>query len=234
MSAGIHALDSLTVGDLVFTIAPPTDRTTLEITVERDASLDPAGTRPAHLASASSGSSNRSDRGSTASSPRRTRSSRPPIRKQFVDGEGFAYLGRNHRLMIDDTVDGVRLDRGRFLMSRRDRRRRRRRDATLVRPHGASMAPAASRAVGEADGSRPVSTSPSRDLGYRWGSTNGRHAHQHPLGDPAARTEPHRLRHRPRTRPPQRARTTPTATGPKSPAACPTTNAAATNSPPPA
>lgn len=39
MSADIHSLGSLTAGDLVFSIAPPTDRTTLEITIDRDASL---------------------------------------------------------------------------------------------------------------------------------------------------------------------------------------------------
>ena len=39
MSTSIHAHESLTVGDLVFAIAPMTDRKTLEITVDRDASL---------------------------------------------------------------------------------------------------------------------------------------------------------------------------------------------------
>lgn len=28
----------------------------------------------------------------------------PPIRKQFIDGEGFAYLGRNYRLELDDAA----------------------------------------------------------------------------------------------------------------------------------
>ncbi len=39
----------------------------------------------------------------------------PPIVKQFVDGEGFAYLGRSHRLLIDESTERVRLDRGRFV-----------------------------------------------------------------------------------------------------------------------
>ena len=35
----LHDLGTLTVGDLVFEIAPPSDRKTIEIIVERDASL---------------------------------------------------------------------------------------------------------------------------------------------------------------------------------------------------
>ena len=109
MSAGIHSLDSLTAGDLVFTIAPPTDRTTLEITVDRDASLI--------LRAPTCASRERVDRfiESKRSWVYRKLAEKdalvaPPIRKQFVDGEGFAYLGRNYRLKLDDTVEGVRLD----------------------------------------------------------------------------------------------------------------------------
>jgi predicted metal-dependent hydrolase len=39
-----------------------------------------------------------------------------PITKELVDGEGFLYLGRSHRLKISDAVDAVRLDRGRLLL----------------------------------------------------------------------------------------------------------------------
>jgi hypothetical protein len=37
--------------------------------------------------------------------------------KHFVDDEGFAHLGRSHRLRLDDSADTVLLDRGRFVMS---------------------------------------------------------------------------------------------------------------------
>ncbi|WP_290871955.1 M48 family metallopeptidase [Aquabacterium sp.] len=38
-------------------------------------------------------------------------------RKQFVDGEGFTYLGRSHRLrLVEATETGVKLIAGRFLM----------------------------------------------------------------------------------------------------------------------
>src|SRR5437773_7160913 len=37
--------------------------------------------------------------------------------KEFVSGEGFAYLGRSHRLLlVDNCGDTVKLDRGRFVM----------------------------------------------------------------------------------------------------------------------
>lgn len=40
-----------------------------------------------------------------------------PVTKELVDGEGFLYLGRSHRLLITDTDDErVRLDRGRLVL----------------------------------------------------------------------------------------------------------------------
>jgi predicted metal-dependent hydrolase len=96
----------------------------------------------------------------------------PPIRKQFVDGEGFAYIGRNYRLKLDDSVDGVRLERGRFLMSSGtaadgDAAMRRWYVCTgqawlqrRVEPWARRMEAAG---IGVAV----------RDLGYRWGSTRG-------------------------------------------------------------
>ena len=39
VAAPLHDLDALVVADLVFEIAPPSDRKTIEIIVERDASL---------------------------------------------------------------------------------------------------------------------------------------------------------------------------------------------------
>jgi predicted metal-dependent hydrolase len=40
-----------------------------------------------------------------------------PVTKELVDGEGFLYLGRSHRLLISGTDDQrVRLDRGRLVL----------------------------------------------------------------------------------------------------------------------
>jgi predicted metal-dependent hydrolase len=41
-----------------------------------------------------------------------------PVTKELVDGEGFLYLGRSHRLKIDDANGIVRLERGRLVLPR--------------------------------------------------------------------------------------------------------------------
>jgi len=41
-----------------------------------------------------------------------------PVTKEVVDGEGFLYLGRSHRLKIDDGHGAVRLERGRLVLPR--------------------------------------------------------------------------------------------------------------------
>ncbi|SFO37720.1 hypothetical protein SAMN05216207_10499 [Pseudonocardia ammonioxydans] len=43
---------------------------------------------------------------------------REPVTKALVDGEGFLYLGRSHRLKIDDVGSAVRLEHGRFVLPR--------------------------------------------------------------------------------------------------------------------
>lgn len=110
----VQDLDSMRVGDFVLSVAPATERTTLEIVVERDATLVLKAPRSATV-----------ERAEEFVASKRSWIYRklaekdalvgPTIVKQFVDGEGFAYLGRSHRLLIGDSVDAVRLDRGRFL-----------------------------------------------------------------------------------------------------------------------
>lgn len=42
-----------------------------------------------------------------------------PVTKELLDGEGFLYLGRSHRLLLsDDHQDRVRLERGRLVLPR--------------------------------------------------------------------------------------------------------------------
>lgn len=171
MTRGIHKLESLTAGDLVFTIAPPTDRKTLEITVDRDASLI--------LRAPTCASRERVERFIESKRPwvyrklaEKDALVAPPIRKQFVDGEGFAYLGRNYRLKIDDTVDGVRLDRGRFLMSSATTAAG---DAVMRRWYIHTGQPWLQRRTepwAKRMGATRVGVAV-RDLGYRWGSTRG-------------------------------------------------------------
>ena len=108
----IHDLPALAVGDLVFAVAPPADRTTIEIVVERDASLvlkAPAGVtveRATQFVSARRGWVYRKLAEKDALTG-------PPIVKQFVEGEGFAYLGRSYRLTLTEQAGGGPSDRGR-------------------------------------------------------------------------------------------------------------------------
>jgi hypothetical protein len=39
-----------------------------------------------------------------------------PVTKELVNGEGFSYLGRSHRLKLVETDGAVRLERGRLIM----------------------------------------------------------------------------------------------------------------------
>ena len=111
--ASLHDLPELVVGDLVFKVAPLRQRRTIEIVVERDASLvikaPPAMTI---------------ERATCFITSKRQWVYRklvekdallgPPVVKRFVEGEGFAYLGRSYRLTLPPEGTRVRLDRGRF------------------------------------------------------------------------------------------------------------------------
>ena len=175
----IHDLETLVVGDLVLEIAPPSDRKTIEIIVERDASLVLKAPRASTI--------ERAEKFVIAKRPWVYRKladkdalTGPPIMKQFVEGEGFAYLGRSYRLTLTGSEEstGVRLERGRFRLNALDvadgvelmrgwytevgsqwlRRR--------LRPWA--------RRLGESEVTVEV-----RDLGYRWGSARPSDGSQH-------------------------------------------------------
>ena len=112
----LHDLSTLVVGDLVLEVAPPSDRKTIEIVVERDASLV--------LKAPPTATIERAQQFVTAKRPwvyrklaEKDALTGPPVAKQFVEGEGFAYLGRSYRLTLTTDAagkEGVRLERGRF------------------------------------------------------------------------------------------------------------------------
>ena len=112
----LHDLPALVVGDLVLAVAPPSDRKTIEIVVERDASLV--------LKAPPTATIERAKQFVTAKRPwvyrklaEKDALTGPPVAKQFVEGEGFAYLGRSYRLTLTADAgakEGVRLERGRF------------------------------------------------------------------------------------------------------------------------
>ena len=115
-AAPLHNLPALVVGDLVLEVAPPSDRETIEIVVERDASLV--------LKAPPTATIERARQFVTAKRPwvyrklaEKDALTGPPVVKQFVEGEGFAYLGRSYRLTLTTGTgakEGVRLERGRL------------------------------------------------------------------------------------------------------------------------
>ena len=167
--AALHDLQQLVVGDLVLEVAPPSDRKTIEIVVERDASLTLKAPLTATV-----------DRAEQFVKAKRQWVHRkladkdaltgPPVTKQFVEGEGFAYLGRNYRLTLTaGRATVVRLQAGRFHLPAV----RAHEGAALMRRWYADtggpwlqrrVQPWAAR-MGEQRVAVEV-----RDLGYRWGS----------------------------------------------------------------
>ena len=111
----LHGLQALVVGDLAIEIAPPSNRKTIEIVVERDASLVLKAPPTATVERAQQFVASKrqwiyrklADKDALTG---------PPVAKQFVEGEGFAYLGRSYRLTLttDTDTSGVRLEAGRF------------------------------------------------------------------------------------------------------------------------
>ena len=100
----------------MFEVAPPRQRKTIEIVVERDASLV--------LKAPPTVTIERATRFITAKRQwvyrklvEKDALSGPPVVKQFVEGEGFSYLGRSYRLTLTPEGTRVRLDRGRFHLS---------------------------------------------------------------------------------------------------------------------
>ena len=111
--AALHDLPELVVGDLLFQVAPPRQRKTIEIVVERDASLL-LKAPPAVTIERATRFVNAKRQWVYRKLVEKDALAGPPVVKQFVEGEGFAYLGRSYRLTLTPEGTGIRLDRGRF------------------------------------------------------------------------------------------------------------------------
>jgi predicted metal-dependent hydrolase len=96
----------------------------------------------------------------------------PRPTREFVTGEGFAYLGRSHRLLLRDLAPStVKLERGRLVMQR-DLAVSPRAASAIVdwyRARALRWLPKRVKPWAERMGVRP-SVVDVRDLGYRWGS----------------------------------------------------------------
>ena len=168
--ASVHDLPELVVGDLVVSVALPVDRTTIEIVVERDASLVLKAPTGVSVERATRFVIDKR-RWIYRKLAEKDALTGPPIVKRFVEGEGFAYLGRSYRLTLTGGggTSGVRLERGRFHLPAADAgagAEAMRRWYTDVGGHWLRrrVRPWAAR-LGEDAVAVEV-----RDLGYRWGS----------------------------------------------------------------
>ncbi len=111
--AALHDLPELVVGDLIFQLAPPRERKTIEIIVERDASLV-LKAPPAVTIERATRFVNAKRQWVYRKLVEKDALYGPPVVKRFVESEGFAYLGRSYRLTLTQEGAGVRLNRGRF------------------------------------------------------------------------------------------------------------------------
>jgi predicted metal-dependent hydrolase len=162
-------VNRLTVGDLHFEIRRSPRRTSVQITVDRGGEL---------LLSAPETCSTRVMEKFvrekrfwiyTKLAQKDALTSSIPSR-QFVNGEGFPYLGRGYRLLLVDEQDvPVKLDRGRFKMLRSAAKQG---GAHMVRwysERGQSWLEKRVERFRRRVGVEPVAVTV-RDLGYRWGS----------------------------------------------------------------
>ncbi len=99
---------TLIAGDLTFAVAEPTDRQTIEIIVGRDASLQlkiPHGTTVERAERFIA----KKRQWVHSKLSEKDALTGPPVVKHFVEGEGFAYLGRSYRLTLTDDPPGTRV-----------------------------------------------------------------------------------------------------------------------------
>lgn len=94
----------------------------------------------------------------------------PAIAKQFVSGEGFPYLGRNHRLLLVDEQNApMKLEAGRFKMLRSAAADGREHMIGWYTSHAQPWLSERVQRLSARVGVQPSGVSV-QDLGYRWGS----------------------------------------------------------------
>lgn len=95
---------------------------------------------------------------------------RPVTDKEFVSGEGFAYLGRSYRLLLVDAQNvPLKLEGGRFRLVRTEAASGREHFVFWYTEHARSWLPPRVATWASRMGLSPTS-SEVRDLGFRWGS----------------------------------------------------------------
>ena len=169
---------TLHVGELELAIRWSDKRRTLGLTVDRDGSLVVAAPPHASVEALEEFVREKSDWIHTKLAEKELL--RLPTRaKEFVDGEGFSYLGRSYRLLLVPTQDvALKLSAGRFRLRRELAPQGWRHFSAWYEDHGqrwlGGPVEKLARRMGVDPG--PIEV---RDLGYRWGSCSVRALHFH-------------------------------------------------------
>lgn len=162
-------MTNLVIDDLEFDVRRSARRRALEITVDRDGALvlsAPEEAEDAHLHDFI-----RRKRQWIYKQLARHESQPPPPRsKEFVEGEGFPYLGRTYRLRIVSDADApVKLQAGRFAMTAKSAANGREHLITWYCERAKPWLWTKVRAYAPRMEVRPTGLRV-QDLGYRWGS----------------------------------------------------------------
>lgn len=169
MLAEVQHDGSLSVGDLHFAIRRSDRRRTMQITVDRDGELvisAPPDVDEARLCQFVE----EKRFWIYTKLAEKDRLQRCVPTKEFVDGEGFLYLGRSHRLkLVDDQNVPLKLANGRFLLRRSDIATGR---ELFIRWYSEHARVWLSGKVDEYQSRMEVAPAGVKvqDLGYRWGS----------------------------------------------------------------
>lgn len=162
-------MNVLVVDDLRFEVRHSAVRRSLEITVDRNGDLilsAPSAVTEADLR----GFVQRKRMWIYQQLARQETYSREGPNKEFVDGEGFLYLGRSYRLrLVDESIAPVKLVGGRFIMPRALASVGR---EHMIRWYCGNATRWLSAKVADYAGRMEVSPAGVmvQDLGYRWGS----------------------------------------------------------------
>lgn len=168
--------ETLTIDDLTFDVRRSARRTTVGITVDRDGELRidaPTDCPDATISQIAH------DRRLWVYQKLAEKAllSHPTVVKEFVDGEGFPYLGRSHRLTLVDPPapaggevrPPLQLRQGRFQMRRDALPRAREHFIDWYGAHARLWLDSRIKLWAERIGVQPTRVA-IRDLGYRWGS----------------------------------------------------------------
>lgn len=166
--------ETLAIGDLTFALRYSARRSTIGITIDRSGELILTAPEQCPREQIEQAASKKLLWVYTRLAEREELS--PPTKaREYVNGEGFAYLGRHYRLRLIDpepaaaSVPALRLQGGWFLLRRDERPRAEEHFIRWYSQHGQPWLERRVALYAERIGAMPASID-IRDLGYRWAS----------------------------------------------------------------